>query len=219
MIKKTLITSGVIALAAALGFGIYHSDASQSDPKLTFDDIRNLVSSQYPGTITEIELEKKQNQSIYEVEIINDNMEYDLKLDGNSGEIIKLKEKRNVVDDDANIDAKQEIDLDDEVKEQEKAQEHALDKRDATGNEVALETKINKNEKKASENQSNNAVIDVAKAIDIAQQEFPGTVTNVELDEDDGRLIYEIEIEAGEEEAEFEIDAITGEIIVIEIDD
>ena len=69
------------------------------------------------------------------------------------------------------------------------------------------------NEKKPS------TVIDINEAVNIALNEFKGTVTDVELDEDDGRLIYEIEMESGEEEAEIEIDAYTGAILVIEIDD
>ncbi|MEC5424680.1 PepSY domain-containing protein [Virgibacillus sp. C22-A2] len=55
-------------------------------------------------------------------------------------------------------------------------------------------------------------------AEEIALNSFSGTITEVELDEDDGRLIYEIEIENGNEEAEIDIDAYTGEILVLSID-
>ncbi|MFD0951687.1 PepSY domain-containing protein [Virgibacillus natechei] len=60
--------------------------------------------------------------------------------------------------------------------------------------------------------------MDLGKAEEIALNEFDGQITELELDEDDGRLMYEIEIEDGEDEAEIEIDAYTGEILVIEID-
>lgn len=43
-------------------------------------------------------------------------------------------------------------------------------------------------------------------------------ITELELDEDDGRLIYEIEIESVNGEAEIDIDAYTGDIISISID-
>lgn len=57
-------------------------------------------------------------------------------------------------------------------------------------------------------------VIGMDKAKQIAETRLPGgKVVELELDEDDGRLIYEGEIETTAVEAEFEIDAITGEVI------
>lgn len=47
-------------------------------------------------------------------------------------------------------------------------------------------------------------------AVNIALKKFAGNVVAVELDEDDGRYVYEIEIISGGKEAEFEIDAKTG---------
>lgn len=43
-------------------------------------------------------------------------------------------------------------------------------------------------------------------------------MTDIELDEDDNRLIYEIEIRNGKMEYDFEIDAKTGDIIKYEED-
>lgn len=62
-------------------------------------------------------------------------------------------------------------------------------------------------------------VISESKAKSIALQKFNGTVENIELDDDDGRLVYEIEIERGEKEAEIIIDAYTGKVLEVEIDD
>lgn len=60
-------------------------------------------------------------------------------------------------------------------------------------------------------------------AMQIALDRVPGAqVTDVqkcELDHDDGRLVYEIEIEFGGREYDFEIDAMTGQIIEQDIDD
>src|SRR5690625_949469 len=94
MLKKIGMTIGLIGIVTVLGFGVYHSNASQAEPTLSPDDIDELVKSQYPGTITELELDKDASGSIYEVEIVNDGIEYELKLDGQTGEIINLKEKR-----------------------------------------------------------------------------------------------------------------------------
>ena len=210
MKKKITIIAGAIAVATVLGLGIYKSDASQADPKLNYDEVTNLISTQYPGTITEMELEKRNNRAIYEIEIVNDGMEYELKVDGNSGEIIKLKEKRIAAKQNDNA-KKETIDL------KEKDQKQAPEK---DGQEKTTDkTKIDKKQSNSKDQKPSKTVLDAKEAISIAQKEFSGTVTDVELDEEDGRLIYEIEIKANGQEAEFEIDAMTGEIIVIEIDD
>lgn len=71
---------------------------------------------------------------------------------------------------------------------------------------------------KATDTANNSAVITEKQAIEIAQAKAKGTVTGLELDEDDNRLIYEIEIRNGKMEYDFEIDAKTGDIIKYEED-
>lgn len=66
---------------------------------------------------------------------------------------------------------------------------------------------------------TNNTIISEEKAIEIALRQFNGAIEEIELDEDDSRLIYEIEMENGEKEAEIEIDAYTGKVLEVEIDD
>ena len=55
-------------------------------------------------------------------------------------------------------------------------------------------------------------------AIAVAMKKAKGTVTKVELDSDDGRKHYDIEIKDGTFEYDFEIDAITGKILEFEKD-
>ena len=50
-------------------------------------------------------------------------------------------------------------------------------------------------------------------AIDIALAKAAGTVTEIELDDDDNVLVYEIEIRNGKMEYDFKIDAISGAIV------
>ncbi|MBY7142338.1 PepSY domain-containing protein [Virgibacillus sp. NKC19-3] len=207
MKKKLGIAMGATAGAVVLGLGIYHSDASQANPELSTDEVRQIVTDQYPGTITELELEKDRNQAVYEVEVENDGKEYDIKLDGGSGEVLNLKEKE--ISD--NVEKAEKNDDADDNKEKED------DGESSNTNENRNDSQDNGNNDENSAN-SNNAVIDVAKAEEIAQNEFDGQLTELELDEDDGRLMYEIEIENGDDEAEIEIDAYTGEVLVIEID-
>lgn len=81
------------------------------------------------------------------------------------------------------------------------------------------ETKGNEEETGKSTDLTNNSTnITEKQAIEIAQAKAKGTLTDLELDEDDNRLLYEIEIRNGKMEYDFEIDAKTGDIIKYEED-
>ncbi|MGM8212469.1 PepSY domain-containing protein [Virgibacillus sp. W0430] len=193
--KKMVIAITGIVAAGALFLGIYHSDAAQAEPNLSFEEVEQLVINQYPGTITEMELEKDLNKAVYEVEVESEGKKYDLKLDGDTGEVLKLKEKDLTIKEKESASSKQR-------------------KTEGSSN-------TDQSEKDNSENLNSDVqqtVIDSTEAIQIAQKEFPGTVISFELDENNNRLLYEIEIEAGKEEAEIEIDAYTGEVLVVEVD-
>ena len=60
---------------------------------------------------------------------------------------------------------------------------------------------------------------EIAKAKEIALAEVPGgTVFKCQLDRDDGRLVYEVEVYSGTTEYDFEIDAQTGSILSRDVD-
>ena len=78
---------------------------------------------------------------------------------------------------------------------------------------VVAKTDGNKNKSK-----EKSTYLTAEEAISIAMKSAQGTVTKLEFDNDDGRKHYEIEIEDGVYEYEFEIDAITGEVLDFEKD-
>ena len=202
--KKVMITISSVAIASVLGFGIYHTNAAQAQPKLSTDEIKELVSAQYPGTITEVEVDKGFNKVVYEVEVESDGKEYEIKLDGNTGEVLKLEEKeiREAKQNTTNVTIKEKNNADDKVKADKVKNDDAKD-------DGVKEDKTDDNKK---------VVISKDEAKKIALAEFDGTIKELDLDEDDDRLIYEIEIESANGEAEMDIDAYTGEIISISID-
>lgn len=87
-----MVLSVLLGLSA-MGVGILHSSATEASPKLEEQEIRDVIGAQYPGTITELELEKDGSGAVYEAEIDDNGTEYELKLDGDTGEILKLDKK------------------------------------------------------------------------------------------------------------------------------
>lgn len=62
--------------------------------------------------------------------------------------------------------------------------------------------------------------ISESQAIEIALAEVPGTVEEVELENEDGMSVFEIEIlTADGTEMEVEISAATGDVLEVEVDD
>ncbi len=255
MKKKTWLMIGVLFIVGLFGFGMYQSSASQGAPTLSAESIKELITSQYPGEVTSLELTQGKNGAVYELEIENDNIVYELKVNGQSGEILSLREKMMLTDKGENNQdtSKQQPEKATEQDQESKTQQETktdrdtkLEKKDTQDKkDVAQSNDTEKNEKnhhdgerkqdtnhkndkqydepkhkenKKQKNQKKTG-IDIQQAIDIALEHFPGVVEEVELEKNNGRLIYEIEIEADGEEAEFEIDAYTGEILIVEIDD
>jgi len=204
--KKAMIALAAVTLLAVLGFGIYQSGASASDPELSQKEIQELVQKQYPGTIVEIELEKDANSASYHVKTESNGNKYHITLDGNSGEVVNIETigKIDTAQKDASNDGSSQTD-DKETSQKDKQSEA---KKEANNN----------NDSKQNQEQSstNNAMISKERAKEIALDQFSGTVKEIELDEDDGKHVYEIEIENNNGEATMEIDAYTGEVVYIQ---
>ncbi|MFD1336966.1 PepSY domain-containing protein [Oceanobacillus iheyensis] len=179
MKKKLAVLVGALTISTAVGVGFSQSDQAASasennkQPTLSSEDITSIVNEQYEGDITDFELDRDDNQIHYEVELINDDEEYDLEIDAETGEIIK-----------------------------ENVEKFQLENKQGTKN---------------SNVDSSNFIGD-KKAKEIALEQFSGKVVEFELDEDDGKYVYEIEVRDGNKEADFEIDAVTGNVLEMDIE-
>ncbi|SDR05862.1 PepSY domain-containing protein [Virgibacillus salinus] len=230
MKKKIGIALAVFIGATAMGLGIYHSDAAQAEPKLSTEEIEQLVKDQYPGEITEMELEKSRNRAVYEIEIHDGQKEYEIKMDGNTGEVLKLEETMIASD----VKQSNEVNIDDNKDDNKSTNNSNVDdkkvekddNRDDDTKELAIKekddsTKDDKNQQTKTDDDKSKVgkvVIDIDKAKEIALSAFSGTIVSIELDEDDGRLLYEMEMDTNKREAEIEIDAYTGEVLVLDIE-
>ncbi|MFD1851769.1 PepSY domain-containing protein [Oceanobacillus bengalensis] len=190
MKKKVGIGVALVVFVLIVGLGLIKLNASSQSTILSTEDIRQIIQSQYPGEITALQLSENASDSVYEAVVKNGENEYVIKLDGKSGEILNLK---------------QEIAGGDEMAKSEDDALEDTNAEDNTNTDLAEEDK-------------GNAIINLDKVKEIALEQFQGTIEEVNLDEDDGRKIYEINIVNGEDEAEIEIDAYTAEIIVVDID-
>ncbi|MED3551370.1 PepSY domain-containing protein [Cytobacillus praedii] len=68
-------------------------------------------------------------------------------------------------------------------------------------------------------NTSNKNLLSSEKAIEIAEKTVNGKVTEMDKDEDDGRMIYEFELKTNKGKVDLELDAITGDVLNVEYDD
>src|SRR5690625_1653994 len=216
MNKKIIITMSVVVCVFVLGIGIYHSDASQADPALSVEDVKEMVKAQYPGEDANVELKKDNNRIVYEVDVNHNDRQYEIVIDGDNGEILKLKEKE-ASKEQLQLDENEQPSADDQS-DGDNNQQDETDEPDKDESSNEPSNNANDDSTKETSETGNKTGIDAKQAIDIALNEFPGTIVELELESDDGRLIYEIEIESAHEEAEIEIDAHTGEILVIDID-
>src|SRR5690625_5087573 len=169
----------------------------------------------------------EENEEVYTVNADVKEMVYELEMERNTGEVQELRETPITNKDQLVIDEDKEKGQNkDENKNKTKAEEKEKKKTSDRQKPAAKETeskkpskqKTVKKEQERKETEEKSTAISIDEAVDIALSKFTGQVTEVEVEEEDGRLIYEVEIESGEEEAEIEIDAHTGEVIVIEID-
>lgn len=63
-------------------------------------------------------------------------------------------------------------------------------------------------------------ILPLARILARVQQQHPGRVVEVELDDDDGKLIYEIEMVTPDGRyLEIEVDAVSGVVLEYEVDD
>ncbi|WP_282242454.1 PepSY domain-containing protein [Psychrobacillus sp. NEAU-3TGS] len=66
---------------------------------------------------------------------------------------------------------------------------------------------------------ANQTLITQKEAIAIAKKQVNGEVTEIELDKDDNRYEYEIELRTNKGEADITIDASTGKVLELDLDD
>ena len=257
--KKLSLALVIIMGLILIGFGIYQITGKGSGEELTADEIKELVSKEYPGEIVKLEYEKDDGEGIYEVEVIDADVKYEIELLAATGEIIKSSEEklklestnRKIEDRSGHKPShkKSESQRTRAVYDPEKMCQ-AVEKADESyGGQVVEveyethsgesvydvklkdETKlsiitynselevVNERDKAIKSHKYEDAKVSFCEVINLATDEAQGMIEEVDLDHENGKLVYEIKVENGNKETDLVIDAMTKEIISLERDD
>ncbi|WP_052131640.1 PepSY domain-containing protein [Planococcus sp. CAU13] len=163
-----------------------------SNELIGFEKAAAIALAIADGKVTDVELSEDDGRKEYEVEVHTAEYEYDFDIDAYTGEV--LEQDRERLRDGDRSAARQDVKTENGKKSTQ------------PGNEQNVS--------------SQNGLISAEQAKDIALRESGGgTIVEFELDNDDGRQYYEIEIVNGQTEYELEIDAAYGSITEFELDD
>lgn len=183
--KKGFLILITGAFVALSGAALFYLFSNKTEALASETEVMGLVESQYTGSII---TSMEQKGESYEVYMENDMGEYLVKVDGHSLEITSLKLVNRKEDAGAGSDQQQSTEKPD-------AEENGQTEEPAK--EEPAPSMLTRNE-----------------AIEIALKEVPGKVDDVELDEDNGVKVYEVEVEVDDDsEATIIINAYTGEIL------
>ena len=187
-----------------IAFMFFQSSPKTAEAMMTRQEAEKIAQEQFQGEVVSVEFDDGR----YEIDIESDDVSYELELDADTGEILKLEEKRY---------PNREV--------ENSATDEQKNTGEEKGEESKNETKVEVQEKQKTESKSDkkqsseNVVLKPAEAMKIARNQVgDATITEIELDSDDGRRYYEIEMETDDQEVEIVIDAYSGEVIVFEIE-
>ncbi|MEN1935915.1 PepSY domain-containing protein [Paenibacillus sp. 102] len=189
--------------------------ANQSVEILTEKEAQKIVTTQYPGKVEKMKLSKEGEKNVYKVMIVNKQGSYEVIIDAQNGEIMSAKEI--ALSKDITAEKAEEIAL---QKVTGAVKQTLLENRGGKGIyvvkvetapnqmtviEVEKETgKVNIFEKKSTK-------VTEQQAREIAVQQVPGEVKQVTLQQKDGKVLYQIEVEKNpNEKIMVEIEEATG---------
>lgn len=230
MNKKLKIA--IIALFIFIGgsFAAYAANGNtknaEKSPVLTTQQVKSMVLEKYDGVITELELEKGKNGAYYEVEVKTEDSEVELKIDAYTGKIlfietesIKSKDQK-VVKEETKTENPSKKTSGDEKKTSENVQlPESVKNQDDQDDDKDVKTNTEKKYTPTKKTKETKTVISTEDAIRIAEEKTGAKVIEIEKDYDDGILKYEIELLSKTQEFELEINAYTGEIIEMDVED
>ncbi len=184
--KKRFLILITGAFLVLSGTSLFYLFFNKAEALASETEVRELVENQFRGSII---TSMQQKNEAYEVFMENDMGEYQLTVDGRTREITSLKLKNRKGDAGGSEPG-------------------------STGSEQEEPSDESENPVPPAEEEPAPSMLTRDEAIEIALKEVPGKVEDVELDDEDGIKVYEVEIEVDDDsEATIIINAYTGEIL------
>ncbi len=219
-----LLTSALVV--GGLGAGVYSMAESQSPTIKNNTDVQADIAEQTVSTekVKEMALDVTEGAQVTKVQVDDDAdteiQNISLKISPEEAKKIALKQVNGTIieekldDDDNRLLYEFEILTSDNRKVEVKV--------DAMNGEVLKLEQDDRYDDDDDDNKHQNVStkISLDEAKKLALAEVNGTITEAELDNDDNRLLYEIEIlTSNDREAEVKVDATNGKVLKVEIDD
>ncbi len=172
-------------------------DSSQTGEFLSYTEVEKaVIEAAGGGFVKDIDLDKKNGNYYYEVELIKDGIEYDYIVDAKTGKVT-LENEHDAY-----------FDYDDDDWDDNKSNGSS------SGNSGSQNSGNGNSSGTGNSGSDESGKISYEKAKSIVLAKIPGaTITKLKLEKDDGIYIYEGEAILGEYEYEFEINASSGVII------
>nr|WP_241634593.1 PepSY domain-containing protein [Fusobacterium gastrosuis] len=185
------------------------------EAKISIDEAKAIaLKNSSNGTLKSIELDSKRGLPFYEVEILENNIEKEIRIDATNGNIIKFKDnhkKHNNMMHSGNMNNNMQHEMNSS-----NMPNHMNNNMQYEMNSSNMPNHMN-NKMSHAMNSEAKISIDEAKTIAL-KNSSNGTLKSIELKNKKGLPYYEIEISEGLLEKEFKIDAINGNILKVERD-
>lgn len=242
---KATVLAGAIAFGSAaygvhaMGTNSEETNKSTQSAKISIDEAKSIALKEVDGKVIDVDQDREGPYVVYEVEVQTQNGEKDIEINGQTGKVLKddddlLKEQAKITAQEAETIAlgkvsgemtDLDLDYDDrtakvvyEVEVTHNGLEQDV-KIDAVTGDVLHVQKDDDDDRDDDNINSSQVKVTEQKAEGIALKEVDGEVVSIELDEDDGIALYEIEVQSNKGEAEVTVSATNGDVLEVEWDD
>ncbi|MBD7963874.1 PepSY domain-containing protein [Fictibacillus norfolkensis] len=224
MNKKTAVIFGIIIVILLLVFGTREWVNGNQGSTLEKEKMNRIISAKYPGEILSTELTNREDNRQYKTVLKSEQGVYVIWSDAVSGEILdmnrtddEVSQGKSITKDEAEKIAAEHGDVKSlEFNEENKVylvrvqNEGKIYRLEINGTTGDLKSK---NEVESGDEPAQpNTKISEEEAKQIALKEVKGSITDIELDDEDGVIVYEVEIVTKTKEAQVIINAFSGEV-------
>lgn len=245
---KATVLAGAIAFGSAaygvhaMGTNSEEVDKNTQSAKISIDEAKSIAVKEVDGKVTDVDQDREGPYVVYEVEVQTPNGEKEIEINGQTGKVLKdeddlLKEQAKITAQEAETIAlgkvsgemtDLDLDYDDrtakvvyEVEVTHNGLEQDVKIDAVTGDVLHVQKDEDDHDDDRDDENINSSQVKVTaqKAESIAVKEVDGEVVSIELDEDDGVALYEIEVQSNKGEAEVTVSATNGDVLEVEWDD